>query len=693
MPKDLLLEIGLEEMPARFVRAAMEQLKEKTENWLNDSRLSHGGIKAYATPRRLAVWVKDVSDRQSDINEEVKGPPRRIALNESGELSKAALGFARNQGVEPEALFFRELDRVPYLYARKLGKGFETSLLLPEGLSTLVTSLAFPKNMRWGSHELRFIRPIRWLVALHGSDIVDFEITGVASGNVTRGHRFLGQNAVVGEPSLYVELMRAQHVIADVEERRHLIVSGMEALAAERGWRIDIQKDLLEEVLFLVETPTVLAGLFDPSFLRIPQEVLVTSMREHQRYFPVLDQAGKLQSYFVTVRNGGSQSLDIVAKGNEKVLQARLSDAKFFYEEDQKLVIADALLKLEHIVYHQELGTMADKVRRIRTIADRLAQQLHFNEAVRNDVSRAADICKFDLVTQMVYEFPELQGMMGEDYALLAGEREAVARAVNEHYSPRNAADQPPASVVGAIVGIADKIDTIVGCFSIGMIPTGSQDPYALRRQSAGIVRTLLAHSLELTLPELFRIALDAHAGRGLAREISDIVRDLREFFALRVKNALTEQGIRTDIVDAVLGAGTEDVRRTLLRAEALEAAASGDNKERFRPSLDCFHRVCGLAAKAEGRRVDAGLFADPAESALYETWQAAHAQYMRANAEACMGDALLALSSLCDPVTVFFNSVMVMTEDEALRCNRLALLANVAEDVKSFADFSKIMG
>ncbi|GAA3407509.1 glycine--tRNA ligase subunit beta [Paenibacillus hodogayensis] len=692
MANDLLLEIGLEEVPARFVRAAMEQLKDKTEKWLDASRLSHGGVKAYATPRRLAVVVQGLADKQEDVSEEVKGPARKIALDEAGGWSKAALGFARSQGVDPAQLFFRELGGIEYVYAVKSSQGVETSTLLPEALPALVTSLTFPKNMRWGSYELRYVRPIRWLVALHGAEVVPFEITGVSSGNVTRGHRFLGQETTIGEPSQYAERLKEQHVIADVEERRAAIEAGIRALAAERGWHIAVKDDLLEEVLFLVETPTVLSGAFDPAFLHIPQEVLITSMREHQRYFPVLDAEGKLQPYFVTVRNGDSLALDVVAKGNEKVLRARLSDARFFYEEDKKLVIADALAKLETIVYHEELGTVADKVRRIRAIADKLAQHLALDATGRADVSRAADICKFDLVSQMVYEFPELQGIMGEDYANMAGENAAVARAVNEHYSPRNAGDKPPASLVGAIVGIADKIDTIAGCFSIGIVPTGSQDPYALRRQAAGIVSTLLAHELELTLPELFAIALDSHAARGLKREATDIRKDMQEFFTLRVKNVLTEKGIRYDVVDAVLGAGADDVRRTLKRADALAAAATEANKEQFRPAVESFNRVCNLAAKADSRTVDAALFAEPAEGELYTQWQDAHGRFAQAVEQARLDDALAALSSLSGTIAGFFEAVMVMADDEAVRRNRLALLAVTADDVKAFADFSKLV-
>jgi len=693
MAKDLLLEIGMEEVPARFVRAAMEQLQEKTVKWLEDSRLAYGEVKAYATPRRLAVLVSGLADKQEDVSEDVKGPSRKIAYDESGAWSKPALGFARSQGVEPDSLFLREIGGVEYVFATKSSLGVETASLLPEALPALVTSLTFPKNMRWGGHELRYVRPIRWLVALHGDQVVPFEITGVASGNETRGHRFLGNVAVISDPSSYVEILRAEHVLVDVEERRQVILTGIESLAAERGWTIGIKEDLLEEVLFLVETPSALSGSFDPSFLDIPQEVLITSMREHQRYFPVFDGEGRLLPHFVTVRNGDRTSIDVVAKGNEKVLRARLSDAKFFYEEDKKLVIADALAKLENIVYHEELGTVADKVRRVRVVADKIAAHLRLDPSVAADISRTADICKFDLVSQMVYEFPELQGIMGEDYARLAGERETVARAINEHYSPRNAGDKPAASLVGAIVGIADKLDTIAGCFSIGIIPTGSQDPYALRRQAAGIVNTLLAHELEITLDELFRIALDVHAQRGLKREAYDVAKDMREFFVLRVKNVLSEQAIRYDVVDAVLGAGAGDVRRTVLRASALQAATADEAKAEFRPAVEAFNRVCNLAAKADSKQVDANLFADDAESKLYEAWQQAHGQFVKATTEADLGVALSALSSLSGPVTAFFEAVMVMAEDEALRRNRLAILALVADDVKQFADFSKLAG
>ncbi|MCM2999677.1 glycine--tRNA ligase subunit beta [Paenibacillus cellulositrophicus] len=690
MSKDLLFEIGLEEVPARFLRAAMEQLEERMVKWLEQSRIAHGEVHSYATPRRLAVLVKSVAEKQEDVQEEVKGPSRKIALDENGNWSKAALGFARGQGVEPEQFTFKELNGVEYIYVTKSSNGVETSALLSEALLGILSSMTFPKHMRWGSYEYKFIRPIRWITALFGTDVIDLEVTGVKSGSVTRGHRFLGTEAVVPEAGAYQEVLRGQHVIVDVKEREGMILEQIESLAAEKNWTIAVKDDLLEEVLFLVETPAVLFGTFDPSFLNIPQEVLITSMREHQRYFPVLDGQGQLLPFFVTVRNGDKRSLDVIAKGNEKVLRARLSDAKFFYEEDQKLEIKDALSKLESIVFHEEIGTVGDKVRRIRRIADQIGEALQISGTDSESVSRAADICKFDLVTQMVYEFPELQGVMGEDYARKAGEREDVAKAVFEHYQPRSASDDVPSSLVGSIVSIADKIDTIVGCFSIGIIPTGSQDPYALRRQSQGIVQILLAKQMPLTLSQLFDIALGVHAElRSLDRQPDDIRKDLVEFFGLRVKKLLSET-LRYDVVDAVISAGFDDVISVVSRGEALmQAVNSGDD---FKTTVESFNRVSNLAAKAEKAEVQEPLFVEEAESNLFRAWQSITADYHTALSERDGAKALALLADIKEAVTKFFDSVMVMAEDERVRANRLGLLASIDRDLKQFADFNKLV-
>lgn len=686
MPKNLLLELGLEEVPSRFMRAALEQLKERTERWLEAARIEHSGVVTYGTPRRLTVYVRDVAEKQADVHEEVKGPARKIAMDENGNWSKAALGFARSQGVEPEQFFFKELNGVEYIYANKSSMGTNTAEVLVEGLQGIVHAMTFPKNMRWGAHEMRFVRPIRWVVALFGSDIIPLEFSGVKAGNVTRGHRFLGEETTIEDASQYVERLREQYVIVDVNERQALIEQQIKQLAENKGWNIAVKDDLLEEVLFLVEYPTTLFGTFDESFLNIPQDVLITSMREHQRYFPVLDDEGQLLPYFVTVRNGDAKGIDVVAKGNEKVLRARLSDAKFFYDEDQKLRIEDCVAKLDNIVFHEELGSLGDKVRRIVKISTRLADAIYADAQTIQKVERAASICKFDLVTQMVYEFPELQGMMGEDYALKLGEDREVARAINEHYKPRYAGDPAPETTVGAMVSMADKLDTMTGCFALGIIPTGSQDPYALRRQATGIVQLLLERKLPLTLTKMFDIAIEVLGETGLLkRDAASIRKDLYEFFGLRVKNVLSEQ-VRYDVVDAVLASGYDDVLDTIHRGDALMAAVQVDS---FKTVVEAFNRVSNLAAKAEANEINVGLFEQPEEQALYASWQEAHAQYENA---ADATSALAALSQLEAPITAYFDHVMVMAKDEAVKQNRLATLKAIASDLIQYADFSKLV-
>lgn len=689
MAKDLLFEIGLEEMPARFIRAAVEQLQDKMSKWLNENVITFEKIEGYATPRRLAVLVKGVAEKQEDVHEEVKGPARKIAIDEQGAWSKAALGFARSQGVEPDQFTFKELNGVEYIYVSKNLIGQPTSSLLTEGLVGILHSMNFPKSMRWANYDFKFVRPIRWLVALFGTDVVSIEIAGVTSGNTTRGHRFLSGEFTIDEPANYVELLRSGHVIADIKEREDMITTQIQALASQKNWVIDVKEDLLEEVLFLVETPTVLFGAFDPSFLNIPQEVLITSMREHQRYFPVLDEKGSLLPYFVTVRNGNNVSLDVIARGNEKVLRARLSDAKFFYDEDQKLKIEDALSKLESIVFHEELGTIGDKVRRIRSNSDKLVGMLNIESSVALAAMRTAEICKFDLVSQMVYEFPELQGVMGQDYALKAGETPEVAKGIFEHYQPRFAGDAAPSSVVGAIVSIADKLDTIIGTFSIGIVPTGSQDPYGLRRQAAGIVQTILEHKWTISLEELFQSTIATHEQfHELKRSKSQILRDLHDFFGLRVKKLLSDE-LRYDVVDAVMATDFNTVVSVVARGHALMEAVGQDG---YKQIVESFGRVSNLAAKAEATHINKELLTDKEEVHLYEAWSTVTVHYSELMGQNKATEALGLLAGLHDDITAFFDAVMVMAEDEKVRNNRLALLALIHKDLSNFADFSKLV-
>ncbi|CAM5793649.1 glycine--tRNA ligase subunit beta [Brevibacillus borstelensis] len=685
--RDFLLEIGTEEMPARFIAGAAAQLREKVENWLEGQRIPYDKIDSYETPRRLALLIHGLAEKQPDKDEEAKGPAKKIAVDEAGNWTKAAQGFARSNGVDTEQLYFKEVNGAEYVHARRLEAGKETVSLLP-ALADVITSMNFPKNMRWGAHDLKFVRPIRWLVALFGAELVEMEIAGVKTGNVTRGHRFLGSQAVsLQAPAEYASRLAEEHVIVSAEERRSLIVEQIRRLEKENGWRIPMDEGLLDEVVHLVEYPTALFGTFERDFLSIPREVLVTSMREHQRYFPVEDASGQLLNHFVTVRNGDSHALENVAKGNEKVLRARLSDARFFYEEDQKLSIDSCLKRLETIVFHEELGTIGDKVRRVRKTAALIAEKLGITAEEARQVDRIAEIAKFDLVTNMVGEFPELQGVMGEDYARKAGESETVAHGVFEHYLPRFSGDQLPVSAPGAIASIADKLDTIVGCFSIGIVPAGSQDPYGLRRMAAGIVAILLDRNWTLSLDELWDAALSSYNEQGVSKRTSDEVKqDLKDFFALRLKNVLQEEGVRYDVIDAVLSADLNVLPVLLQKAKALMNAVQS---EAFKFTVEQFNRVNNLAQKAEADAVSESLFAEDVERALHQTYVSVAQEVSGLDDQKRV---LETLSTLREPIQAFFDKVMVMAEDQAVRQNRLGLLLRLSRLIYGYADFSKLV-
>lgn len=684
--RDLLLEIGLEEMPARFVAAAAAQLKEKVEKWLAAERIPFDQITSMETPRRFAVLVNGLAEKQPDRNDEAKGPARKIAQDEAGNWSKAALGFARSNGVEPDQLYFKDVNGVEYVHARKSEAGKETKSLLPQ-LAETIAGMNFPKNMRWGAYDLKYVRPIRWMVALFGDELIDLEIAGVKSGRITRGHRFLGAEVEINHPAEYASKLAEQHVMVNPEERRAAIVEQIRRMEQENGWKIPMDEGLLDEVVHLVEYPTALYGTFEEEFLTIPREVLVTSMREHQRYFPVENAQGQLLNHFVTVRNGDSRAMENVAKGNEKVLRARLSDARFFYVEDQKLPIENCLKRLETIVFHEELGTIGDKVRRVRKTAAQIAEKLGVSQEEAGQVDRIAEIAKFDLVTNMVGEFPELQGIMGEDYARKAGENDLVASGVFEHYLPRFAGDLTPKSAQGAIVSLADKLDTIVGIFSIGIVPTGSQDPYGLRRMAAGIVTILLERSWQLSLEQLWDATLATYAAQGVNKRTSEEVKkDLVDFFALRLKNVLQENGVRYDVVDAVLSADLSLVPEILAKAKALMTAV-GD--EDFKLIVEQFNRVNNLAQKAEADQVDESLFVEDVERALYQAYLSVQQEVESLSDQE---KALATLATLREPIKAFFDSVMVMAEDQAVRANRLGLLLRLSRLIFGYADFSKLV-
>ncbi|MBP2241660.1 glycyl-tRNA synthetase beta chain [Cytobacillus eiseniae] len=685
--KDLLLEIGLEEMPARFVTSSSEQLSNKVQAWLMEKKIAFDHITAFSTPRRLAVLVEGVAESQEDIHEEAKGPAKKIALDVNGEWSKAAIGFSRGQGANVEDIFFKEINGVEYVHVKKFIKGQETITLLPE-LEHIITAMTFPKNMRWADKEMRYVRPIKWLLALYGNEVVPFSIATVETGNTTMGHRFLGNKIEIVEANEYEKSLLGQYVIVNYDERKSAIVSQLKRIEEENNWIIPIDEDLLEEVTNLVEYPTALFGRFEEEFLEIPEEVLITSMKEHQRYFPVKSAGDKLLPYFVTVRNGGHEHIDKVAKGNEKVLRARLSDASFFYKEDQKTEINASLEKLNAIVYHEEIGTLSEKVARVRNLANEMADVLVFSAEEKVIVDRAAEIAKFDLVTNMVYEFPELQGFMGEKYALQKGEKQEVAKAINEHYMPRNADDETPNSPAGAALSIAEKMDTIASCFAIGIIPSGSQDPYALRRQATGIVQTLLNKEWGISLEWLIHTALKHMEAAGIAKkDIGEISNDMVAFFKLRIKHILQEKRIRYDLIEAVLGNEIRALPSLVKKAEVLEAA-----KEQldFKENIEALSRVLNISAKAEKESpINRDLFENEFEKQLYSKYMLVNEQFEQELSE---NEAFDLLISMKPEIDQYFDHTMVMAESQEIRVNRLSQMAVIARLIKRFANMNEII-
>ncbi|QNF30791.1 glycine--tRNA ligase subunit beta [Metabacillus elymi] len=682
--QDLLIEIGLEEVPAHYVTDAMNQFTEKVTKWLEDKKLSYGTVKSYSTPRRLAVLVKDVAVKQPDIEVEAKGPARKIALDENGNWSKAAIGFTKGQGASVDDIYFKEINGIEYVHVQKFTKGQETKLLL-EDISQIITGLTFPKNMRWGSQEMRYIRPIKWIVALFGKDVIPFEISGVTTNSYSYGHRFLGNKVEIVAPSLYEATLLEQFVLVDPVKRKEAISNQLSELENEQTWVIPVDEELLEEVNNLVEYPTALFGKFETEYLSLPDEVLVTTMKEHQRYFPVRNQQGELQPFFVTVRNGDHNHLENVARGNEKVLRARLSDANFFYKEDQKLKIEDAVQKLDKIVFHEELGTLGEKVKRVVELSGLLADKLLVSNEEKQDIKRAASICKFDLVTHMVYEFPELQGKIGEKYARLSGEKESISVAINEHYMPRHAEDAAPESTVGAVVALADKLDTIVGFFAIGKIPTGSQDPYALRRQASGIVQILLTKKWKLELPELFQIALDLYGDKAIAAAAQELL----SFFRLRLKYLLAEDHIRYDLVDAVLESSVLEVTSLVERAKVLELRS---RQEEFKETIEALARVMNIAKKGAEQNINEQLFDSEYEKSLYDSFVHASNAINSLKAEGKEEEIYNVLAGLKVVINDYFDHTMVMSEDENIKTNRLAQMVKLAQLIESFAKMNVIL-
>lgn len=682
MAKDILLEIGLEEVPAKFMPSALRQLAEMAAEKMAAARITYGEIKTLGTPRRLTLIVRGASEQQNDRISENKGPSVKIAYDDQGNPTKAAEGFARGQGVRAADLVSRD----GYVYAVVEEKGRPVADLLPELLADIIDSLSFPKNMRWGSLEMRFARPIRWLVALYGgAAVIPLTVAEVSAGNITYGHRFLSQGGIaVTSAEEYLEKLAAHYVIADVDTRRAMIRRQVEELAVQEGGIAVIDESLLEEVLYLVEYPTALCGRFEETYLSLPPEAVITPMREHQRYFPLFGADGALLPKFITVRNGGAEHLDTVRRGNERVLKARLADARFFFEEDRKTPLADRVESLKTIVFQEGLGTLYDKTLRLQQLAAWICRENAETDPL-NDAERAAYLAKADLATGMVCEFTELQGVMGREYARLSGESDAVALAIYEHYLPRFAGDDLPATAAGQAVSVADKVDNIVATFSRGLIPTGSQDPFALRRQALGIVHILIKSRRRLSLERLLSYAMDL-LGITDDRRRSKLHSGLADFFQLRIKNILADEKHRHDYIDAVLAAGADDMYDVWLRARALTDAGA-----ELQHTFQAFTRVANLAKNAGAVEVDSSLFRDAAEQALYDAYSRTSATIARQASAQDYAGVLATMQEMAGPIDDFFAAVMVMVDDQAVRDNRLALLKAITAMGNTVGDVRKI--
>lgn len=676
MAKNLLVELGLEELPAYVVTPSEKQLGDRMAAFLKEKRLAFEGIQTFSTPRRLAVRVLGLADAQTDLTEDFKGPSKKIALDAEGNFTKAAQGFVRGKGLTTDDIEFREVKGEEYVYVTKHEAGKAAKEVLVD-IPEILSAMTFPVNMHWANNTFEYIRPVHTLTVLLDDEALDLDFLDIHSSRVSRGHRFLGHGTEIATADSYEEDLRKVFVIADAKERQDMIVSQIKAIEKAQNVRVEIDDELLNEVLNLVEYPTAFMGSFDTKYLEVPEEVLVTSMKNHQRYFVVRDLDGNLMPNFISVRNGNENHIENVIKGNEKVLVARLEDGEFFWREDQKLKIADLVAKLDNVTFHEKIGSLSEHMKRSKVIAAYLAEKAGASAEESKALARAAEIYKFDLLTGMVGEFDELQGIMGEKYALLAGEDAAVATAIREHYLPNSADGDLPETKVGALLALADKLDTILSFFSVGLIPSGSNDPYALRRATAGVVRIMDAFGLKIPMDELvdnlYALSFDSLTYEHKA-EVMDFIR-------ARVEKMMNKS-VSKDIKEAVL-AGSNFVVAEML--EAADAFVEASKAEGYKAAVESLSRVFNLAEKAQaGVAVDANLFENDEEKALA---QAAADLNLAGSASDKLAQ-LFALSSVIDK---FFDNTMVMVDNEAVKNNRLAILAELTAKASSVAAFNKL--
>ena len=666
MAKDLLFEIGAEEIPAGFMPHILGQLKQLAETKLNDAHLPFESIATYGTPRRLALIVKGLADTSAEISERHKGPSASIAYDADGNATKAAIGFARGKGLDVADLVVED----GYIYAETKTAGVPAKDIVTDMLPQLITGLNFPKSMHWGNLDAKFVRPVRWLVALLDEEVIPVEFATVKSGNVTRGHRFLGADEItIKNAASYVDTLKENFVMVDQDARRELISKQLHDMAASKNASIVWDDDLLEEINYLVEWPTALCGGFEESYLALPDAAIITPMKDHQRYFPLVDQNGKLLPMFLTVRNGSDHSIEVVQAGNERVLRARLDDAKFFFNEDRKKPLIDRQDGLTKIVFQEGLGNLADKTERLLKLGRVFGEECGLHEDAAVVLERATELAKTDLTTGMVTEFTELQGVMGKEYALLDGESEEVAEAIFEQYLPRFAGDVLPQTEAGKVLSIIDKVDNIVATFSRGLIPTGSQDPYALRRQTIGILNILLGSEWNISLRPIFKASMEL---LNVPTEKQDeLLGQVEEFFTLRLKNIFLDREVPHHVIDLLLSNNELSVADAEGLVNALLANRIDENVE----LVQAYTRMYNLVKDVEYTGVNSDLLKEDAEKELFEAASKA-SEASSAAWEAGDYDAVVAVpATLVPAINKFFEDVMVMDKDEAIKANRLQLV------------------
>lgn len=687
---DILLEIGLEEIPARFLMPALNDIEKSVTKSLNDSRIKFEALKTYGTPRRLVLHIEKMVEKQEDLEETNIGPSKSVAYNDDGAATKACMGFAKSQGVEVSDLEIIETEKGEYIGVRKFVEGKETKDLLPNILKSLVENMAFPKSMRWSNKKFKFARPVRWFLALCNDDVVKFEIEGIKSDRFTRGHRFFGEkNIEIKSIPEYFEKVRENNVIIDIEERKESIVEQIEKRCTEVNEKVHIEKALLEEVANLVEYPYPIVGSFNTEFLEVPQEVLIISMQVHQRYFPILDENGKLLPKFVVVRNGVEDSEE-VRKGNETVIGARLSDARFFFNEDLKKDMEDFVENLKTVVFQKDLGTIFEKVERSKKIASYIVDSLNKTEKLET-VLRTVHLAKADLMSNMIgeKEFTKLQGFMGHMYALRAEENKDVALGIEEHYLPRYHGDSLPTTLEGAVTGISDKLDTLVGCFGIGLIPSGSKDPYALRRAALGIVNVILNSNLDISLKSIIEKSIKVYSEKEiLKRNEDEITNDVLDFFKARILNLLVEKGYRKDIVISVLDVDFDNILEVEKKVATLVKISEESD---FEEIVNLLKRVGNITKDHEDIDLNDNLMTEEAEKALYDfslDFEAVSKQEIENNNYEKYLKEILKGKKV---INEFFDNIMVMEKDEAIRNNRLSLLKKLDILFKKIANITEL--